>query len=144
MAKNLISSIRDCGLDKMLGIKDDLGVVLKPVYIVIRTWSGARIGTGTATDAATQVKPSPRIIDMFDNVNIAPGGRIEDGDILLTGISKQSYPNKSDIDNIVSNSTKNVEKLYKIGTDFYQITRVKEKYLTWQVEVRKLRYQGSF
>jgi hypothetical protein len=131
----LLDGLKDC-LDDVLGIRDDIGAVLAPTYLVTRTWTGARPGDGTFSDDESQLLPSPYIVDLSHNLNIPDAGTIKHGDILLKNISKQSYPLESDLDG--SSDAKNIEKLYRIGEYLYQVIRVKNNYITWDVQVRRL------
>ena len=49
------------GIDDSLGMIDEIGAYKDEVYLVTRTWSGATIGLGTATDEERQVYPTPYI-----------------------------------------------------------------------------------
>lgn len=135
MSGNLIEDLKDC-LDCVLGVRDDIGAVLSPTYLVTRTWTGSRLGEGTFSDSEAQLLPSPYIVDLSHNLNIPEAGTIKHGDIFLKNISKSSYPTEGELDG--SSSAKNIEKLYRIGEFLYQVIRVKNNYLTWDVQVRRL------
>ena len=130
------------GLDDILGVRDEIGAVIKPVHFVTRTWAGSEPGDGAAVDTKTQLLPSPRIVEFVDDDKIKEGGAIQQGDIMLKMISKQSYPTRSMVDG--TSDSLSIEKLYQIGTDFYRVIKVKEKYVTWEVLVRKLSDQTSY
>lgn len=124
-------------VDSILGIRDDLGVALHPVFLVTREWSaGTEIGEGDFTDSEKQVLPSPRIKEYADDYKIKEGGAIQQGDIILKMISKQSYPNRSDID--CSVGAQHVEKFYKINEVFYRVIFVWEQHVTWNVHLRRV------
>jgi hypothetical protein len=127
------------GLDDLLGIRDDLGAALKNVYIVTRTWTGSEVQDGTYSDAHEQVLPSPRVVEFMNEFVIKEGGAVQQGDILLTGISKESYPTQGLID--CTSIAANQERFYKVGTHLYRVIMVKEKLLTWKVQLRKVTKQ---
>lgn len=128
--------------DKILGIRDKIGAVLKPVSIVSRTWSGIQVGEGEPVDSVVRLLPSPRVVDFTHDLRIQPGGSVQQGDILLKGISKESHPKQSELDG--TSDKKNVEKFYLVGERLYQAISVREKYLTWNVQVRELSHQERF
>ena len=134
----IIDSLKDCA-DSILGVRDGIGAALKPVFLFTRQWSGESPGDGIATDEETQVLPSPRVQDFSHSLSLREGGRVQQGDIFLRGISKNSYPDK----NIVSckSPTKRIEKFYRVGDDLYNVISVVEKHLTWSVQLRRLSSQ---
>lgn len=135
----VIGGIKD-SLDDILGVRDDIGAALMPVYFVTKTWTGTEPGDGTATEVKVQVQPSPRIVEMKNEHRIVPGGAVQLGDIFLKMISKNSYPNKSDIDGTAA--TANIEKFYEIDGNLYRVIEAFEKHLTWTVHIRKLSNQN--
>jgi hypothetical protein len=132
---NLIEDLKDC-VDDILGIRDQIGAVLDPVYLVTRTWIGARPGDGSFIDSEVQVLPSPYIVDLSHNLNIKESGSIKQGDILLKNVSKNSYQTEGILDG--SSDAKNIEKLYRIGEYLYQVIKIKNNYVTWDIQVRRL------
>jgi hypothetical protein len=124
-------------VDSILGIRDDLGVALHPVFIVTRTWSaGTELGEGDYSDTELQMLPSPRIKEFADDYKIKEGGAIQQGDIMLKMISKQSYPKRSDVDCSVDQQF--IEKFYKINDIFYRVIFVWEQHVTWNVHLRRV------
>lgn len=126
-------------LNPILSIRDDLGVALKPVYLVTRNWTGEEIGDGTYSDIAVRVAPSPRVVEFFNNFTIKEGGAVQQGDLLLKMISKESYPTQNRID--CTTELANQEKFYKVGVHLYRVIMVKEKQLVWEVQLRKVTKQ---
>jgi hypothetical protein len=127
---DLRSSVND-----ILGLRDSLGVGLKKVYLVTRTWSGSELGEGTKTVTKKQLLPSPRVVEFMDEFKIKDGGAVQQGDLLLKMISKQSYPLRSDID--CTTSSENVEKFYEVGGTLYRVIMVREKHVVWDVQLRR-------
>lgn len=121
--------------DDILGVRDDLGAAIHDVYILTRTWSGTEPGDGSKTDSTAQVTPTPAIKDLAHDFKAQEAGNYEQGDLILKGISKQSYPNESDID--LSTGSDDVQKFYQINGKLYQVISVKERYITWDVQIRK-------
>lgn len=121
-------------VDDILGVRDDIGAALKPVSIVTRNWSGVELGAGDASEFKTPVLPSPRVVEFAHDLRIKEGGAVKQGDILLKMISKNKYPNQSDVD--FSGLPPNVEKFYDVGGKLYRPFNVVEKFLTWNVLLR--------
>lgn len=121
-------------INSVLSVRDKIGP-LKLVWVVTRRWSGANVGAGVFSDFKTQMLPTPGVVQFSQDIRVREGGAIEAGDILLTNVSKVNYPNKSDIDS--SALDKNVERFYVVGEDLYNVINTKEKYLTWDVLLRK-------
>ena len=131
VVEDLRASVND-----ILGLRDDIGAGLKPVSIVTRTWSGEEPGDGVPTDLEEPVVPSPYVVEYSDEYRIKEGGAVQQGDIMLRQISKQSYPTREFVD--CSVIEKNVEKFYRVGNALYRVIMVKERHLTWNVQLRKV------
>ncbi len=136
----IIDGLKDCS-DSILGIRDQIGAALKPVYMVTRHWSGNAVGEGLATDLVVQILPSPRVVDFSHSLALKEGGKIEQGDIILRGISKHHY---SELDVNCKSEASNVEKIYMLGDVLYNAISVTEKHLTWNVQIRRLSSQRKY
>jgi hypothetical protein len=136
---SLIEGLQDC-IDSVLGIRDDIGAVLKPVYLVIRTWSGSVPGEGSYSDSEEQVLPSPYVVELNHSLRLMEGGAVKQGDVILKMISKSVYPLESSLDG--KSTSRNIEKFYKIGEVYYQVISIKDNYLTWDVQVRRVSFSG--
>lgn len=123
-------------MDSVFAVRSQLGAVLHKVYLVTRTWSGTQIGDGEMTEEVTEVTPSPGIKDYSHSIRLQAGGNVKQGDLIIHTISKNRYPNESDLDGSSDNPL--IEKLYKIGDIYYRAISVVENHLTWNVQVRKL------
>lgn len=130
----LIEDLRQ-GIDSILSIRDEIGAVKKPVYLVTRTWSGSEPGDGTSSDLVEQILPSPNIKELFDDIRVREGGSIQQGDLRITGISRQSYT-RSDIDG--TGATSKIEKFIKVGEVLYTVIHVEEKHFTMSAIVRRV------
>lgn len=133
---DLISSLKDECLDDILGIRDEIGAALAQVSIITRTWTGTQIGDGEYTDTVKEVLPTPGIKDYSHNVHVMQGGAIQQGDLLLRMISKNTFPTNNDV-NCMSESPL-TEKFYKVGDFHYRIISIIEKQLTWDIQVRRI------
>lgn len=122
--------------DDILGIRDSIGAAIHNVYIVTRTWSGSEPGDGTPTDVVAQMLPTPALVDLSHKFVLQEPGRYKQGDIMLKGISKQSYGTE-DIVRLKS-ASKAVEKFYRINSQLYVVVNVRESYITWDVHVRRV------
>ena len=130
----IVGSLKD-SLDGILGVRDDIGAALMPVYLVTRTWSGTENGSGSLTEVKVQITPSPRIVKIADASRVVPGGAVQLGDIFLKMISKNAYPAKTTIDG--TSDDQSVEKVYEVDGELYSVQDVTEKHLTWTVMIRK-------
>jgi hypothetical protein len=140
MSTGVIDSLMPA-IDSILGVRDSIGAVIQPVFLVTRTWSGSTIGEGVAHDAEAQMLPSPGLKDFSQDIRLREGGSVKQGDIILTNVSKNSYK-EADLDG--SSSKANVEKLYRVGAKLYQVINVAEKYVTWDVQLRQLSNQTRY
>lgn len=129
-------------VDSILGVRDTVGAVLKPVSLLTRTWTGNQPGDGAATDLVTRILPSPGIREYAHDLKIQAGGAIQQGDVVVTGVSKNQYPTQDLIDG--SCPSANIEKFYLVGEAVYQVINVKENYLTWDVQLRRLSSQARY
>lgn len=133
----LLDSLKDC-IDSVLGVRDCVGAVLHPVSILTRVWDGERPGDGTATEETEEIKPSPEIVDYGHDIRLMEGGAVKQGDIIIRGISKNKYPDESMVDcRLLEGEGINTERFYFINDRFYTVIHVKDKYLTWDVHLRK-------
>ena len=130
----VLDGLKDC-LDDVLSIPGDLGLRLHQVFQVTRTWQGPMVGDGSFTDEVVEVLPQPGIKDFTHSVRVLEGGSIKQGDLILTGVSKNAYPEESDVD---LKSADHVEKFYRVGCNDYRVVSVKENLLTWDIQVRRL------
>lgn len=128
-------------INDILGVRDSLGAALKPVYIVTRTWSGLEPKDGSSEDEEMQVLPSPRIVELSDVYKIKEGGAVEQGDILLKAVSKQTFPDKSVVDGSVEDQ--NIEKFFKVGEVLYRVLNVREKFFTYEIQLRRVSKQNG-
>ena len=135
---NFVENLKS-DIDSILGIRDEIGAVLKDVYIVTRYWEGSEIGDGNRIDREIKMFPSPRVVEFKNEYKTKEGGSVLNGDIVLKMISKQSYPHRCDVD--CSTNEQNIEKFYKVGGIYYRVISVKEKYLVWEVQLRRVSKQ---
>lgn len=132
------------GIDDILSLRDSLGVALMPVYHVVRSWSGGRVGKGDAYEVETQILPSPKIVSMSNDYRIKEGGAVQIDDIQIRGVSKVKYPAKADIDCSLSDNEEGVERFYALDGELYKVVYVEEKHLTWNLHLRKLSNQKRY
>lgn len=127
-------------VDSILGLRDDLGVALKQVKFVTRTWSGAEPGDGEYKDSFKEMKPSPRVVEFKTDLRIREGGFVKAGDIMLKMISKASFSEK-DLDG--TSEDPRIEKFYEVGGVFYRVINVHEKHVVWSVLLRPIANKGG-
>lgn len=120
-------------IDSILSLRDEIGAVKAPVYIVTRTWKEKK-GIGDFTETKNQILPSPRIFDLSHDSRIREGGVVKQGDLILKMISKESYQEK-DIDLSVTDDK--TEKFYLIKNGLYELVSLIDKYVVFQVHLRR-------
>lgn len=118
----------------ILGVREEIGAAIHLVYFVTRTWSGDTVSEGTYTDVEEKVSPTPGFRDLSMNLRSLEGGFFQRGDLIIQGVSKQSYPLKSVV--ACEAPAPNVEKFYRIDGKLFQVIHVRESYVTWDVHVR--------
>lgn len=138
---SIVDDVRSMA-DEILGVRDEIGAVKRPVFILTRTWSGSERGEGAATDVSVQVLPSPLVKDFSHDLRVREGGNIKQGDQLIKSISQESYPNETDVNCTVTQ--KNVERWYYIDGHLYEVISVRRRYVTWDVQVRKTAKQKLY
>jgi hypothetical protein len=132
---SIFKGLKGC-IDGILGVRDCIGAALHPVYIVTREWSGEQPGDGNSSETEEQILPTPEIKDYGHDLRLTEGGAIRQGDIILRNISKNQYPNESDLD-CSTDGKRNIEKYYLINDRYYTVIHIKEDYLVWHVHLRK-------
>lgn len=143
----LIDDLKE-SIDDILGVRDDIGAVLRPVFFVTRTWysdeektvPATEIG-GYAIDEEVQMLPSPGLKDYSQDLRLREGGMIKQGDLVLTNVSGNLY-SESDLDG--SSSAVNIEKFFRVGDAIYQVINVRPKYVVFDVQVRRLANQTRY
>lgn len=135
----IVDDLLNGSVNDILGVRDDLGVALKQVHMVTRSWSGLEPGDGEVSEVKTRVLPSPRVVEFKNDLRIVEGGAVQQGDILLKQISKQTYPTQDLVDG--SSDSESVEKFYEVGHRLYRVVAVTEKQVTWTVLLRPLTSQ---
>lgn len=130
---SLVDDIRS-NVDDILTLRDQIGAVKKPVYFFTRVWPTEK-GVGIPVDTFTQVLPSPRIVEFQHDLRVREGGNVRQGDILLKGLSQETYPTEDMIDCSVNSAL--LEKWYCIDGWLYEVFSVNRKYVTWNVLIRK-------
>jgi hypothetical protein len=136
----IIDSLKDCS-DSILGIREKIGADLHKVYLVRRTWTGEAVGAGECSETCEKLEPTPAVKDLSNDHRVKEGGAVQNGDLLIQQISKHRYPNKCDIDG--TSGDNNIEVFYKINDVFYVVINVVEKYIVWDVQVRRRSDQRS-
>jgi hypothetical protein len=121
-------------IDQVLGARDSIGAYVHTVCLVKRMWDGETIGDGKATDIKTPVRPTPGIREFAHNIMVQEGGAIQQGDILLTSISKNRF-SRDDLS--VQDDNPTHEKFFLIDDREYRIVNVTEHLVTWNVLVRQ-------
>lgn len=125
-------------LDKVLGVKDQIGAFKAEVFFVTRTWTGTRPGDGLFEDTESQLLPTPCIRDFSHDVRLKQSGTIKQGDLILTSISRNSYPDEETFRTDIKGKNRNVVKYYRINRHYYRLINIKENFVTWDIHLRKV------
>ena len=120
-------------LNNILSIRDKVAI-LHAVFQITRTWQGEEVGSGEYTDDKVRIYPTPRLKEYGHDVRISEGGSIKQGDIILKGLSKENYE-ETDLE--CTTLSPNVEKFWLIDDKEYTTINVKERMLTFDVQLRK-------
>lgn len=120
-------------LNSILSIRDKVAII-HAVFQVTRTWQGEEVGSGEYTDDTVRIYPTPRLKEYGHDVRISEGGSIKQGDIILKGLSKENYE-ETDLE--CTTLSPNVEKFWLIDDKEYTTINVKERMLTFDVQLRK-------
>ena len=126
--------------NSILGIRDDVGAVIEPVFLVTRTWTGAEPGLGSYSDVVAQILPSPAVRNLATDFRAQSAGTKELSEIMLHGVSKQSYPTRDMID--CTCATANIERFYRVSGKIFNVTKVESSYITWNVRAREASHEG--
>ena len=130
---NLKKSLSKC-IDSALSVRDSIGAAIHEVSLVQRCWSGETIGDGKHRDTVTKIVPTPEIREFAHHIMVQTGGAIQQGDILLKGISKNRYSRE---DLLYQTDDPTREKFYLIDDREYRIVNIVERLVTWDVLVRQ-------
>lgn len=122
--------------DSILGVRDELGAAIHKVFIVTKTWPSGEVGNGDPIIERVPFLPSPGLKNLSHDLEALQGGNYQQGDIILTNCSKQSYPTEPDVS--LEQDDPAVEKFYELNGKLYQVINVVEKYITWDIQIRKV------
>lgn len=136
MSGNLRANLLKCS-DKILSIREDMGAQLADVFIITRTWTGDRVGEGDFTDVSEKITPTPSIMDFSHDVRVTEAGAVKAGDLILTGVSLKLYPSEATLR--TQTTAKNIQKMYKINSHYYHVVRIVERFVSWDIQLRKIR-----
>lgn len=112
---------------------DTLGFRLRPVIVRTRTWSGGRVGSGTATNADVTLTPRPKVAEPPARVLSESGGRWEAGDLQVTRVSA-TY-DEADLAPAV---TAGVEVVYLVdGREYAIVGAPARRSFGWDLQLRR-------
>lgn len=128
--------------DDLIGVVDgirrdvidgDLGLRLHTVQIRRRTWSGAKLGLGDATDELVTLDPRPRVRVTLD-VPSTEAGKREVGDLVVSRISA-TY---TEDDLFPRDLPSNVEFCWLIdGDEYVPAAKPEQRFLGWSIRLRR-------
>lgn len=111
----------------------DLGFRLETFVVRVRTWSGAEVGRGTATDVDVTLTPPPKWKDVPTRLVFDSPGIYEAGDKLVSKISA-TYT-ESDLNPTLTG----VQELIWLvnGEEWRPVARPEPKAFEWRVTLRR-------
>lgn len=130
----LLDDLRE-DIDDVLEVRDDLGAALAEVFLVTRTWDGGELGIGDCEELRVQMLPTPRVVRLNYARKLQAGGETDSSDIRLKMVSRESYPERDDVDCSVDNQAE--EKFYEVDGDLYRVIDVELRHVTWSITLRR-------
>ena len=129
---DLISVVDEIRQDVLV---DLTGLRLHVVATRLRSWSGAQIGKGTATDTTVTLAPRPRVRPPAPRLIAESAGKVLDGDRIIDKISA-TY----DIADLTGGTlAASTEWAVLIDGDPYRVVDMpRESYLGWSMQVRRI------
>jgi hypothetical protein len=121
-------------VDETRTLVEDLGLRLHTVATRKRTWAGAEIGLGAATDVDATLDPVPKVKEPSPRLVAAAPGTYESGDRIVAKISA-SYT-KAQLDGGTLGAAEEWHIL--IDGDPYRVVAVDERAFEWRLHCRKL------
>ena len=73
--------------DELRGLFTELGARPFRVFVIRRTWSGARAGEGNISEVVTEILPRPMVSVIGLHGELRPAGLEEEGDLVLSEVS---------------------------------------------------------
>lgn len=129
----LVDEVRAEIVDEVAGLR------LSTVVVRTRTWSGAELGRGMATDADLELAPRPRVRDPDPRWRSAAAGKFEDGDRVVDKVSATYTQDELDGGGLAAGA----EVFWLVDDEPYRVIGVDEKYLGWEVHLRRMRSRPS-
>jgi len=121
-------------VDDARELVDDLGLRPYTVAVRTRTWSGGRVGGGTASNADVTLAPRPRVREPSPRLQAAEPGRYEAGDRVVDRISA-TYT-EADLDGDGLSADK--ERVWLIDGDEYRVVgKPLKRNFEWRVQLRR-------
>lgn len=119
-------------LNNLLSIRGQLAYIAR-LYRITRTYNSDGI---TYTETSAEILPIPNIQERKKDVNVSREGELRRGEIEVKAVSKASYATANLLETI-SNPATNVIYLYKYQDEYYTIMQLRERLLTWEMELEK-------
>jgi hypothetical protein len=120
-------------IDDILGIRDELGALKHPIYILTRSWPEKK-GKGEPQDVIEQILPSPNLVDLTERKVVKEAGTTGQADIIIKMVSKNKYV-ESEIDCSVDDDK--TEKWYYINGKLFEVVGVTEDYVYFNIMLKK-------
>lgn len=120
-------------IDDARAIRDELGLVVRPVARVVRAWSGGELGLGTPTETVVTLAPSPRVRDVA-RVQYQPGGEVQEGDVVIDRISASLTEAWLRGEGLAAGS----EVFWRLDGDEWRLVSLEARTFDWRLVARRL------
>jgi len=116
-------------------LAQDLGLRGRSVTVRVRTWSGGRIGSGTASDVDTLLVPAPKVVEPPARLVGDAPGMYESGDLIVTKIARDTYTEST----FTPSKIAGVEVIFLVDTRQYRIVGApSDKNFEWALLLRRM------
>ncbi len=122
-------------VDEMRDLVAELGLRPRTVKTRLVTWSGAKVGLGTATNTDTTLTPTPKVREPAARLVFDAPGKYESGDIVVSKITRD-YTEAQLTGGAMSATT---EWMWVVDDRLYRVVGAPEL-LTfgWRVQLRRI------
>lgn len=121
-------------VDAARGLADELGVRVRPVAVVRRSWDGGKPGLGVRTEEPLTLTPTPRVRPATRET-FGPGGSFEAGDLVITRISA-SYAEATLRGAPVGEAE---EVVWEVDGEAHRLVSLERRPFEWRAQLRRLR-----
>lgn len=124
-------------IDEARGVMDELGLRVRRVAHVVRTWSGAEVGAGTVTEVTTELSPAPRVRQVSPR-SWTSGGEVETSTLQSDQILVDKVSASYEAEWIQGSAlTTSQELIYAIDGEPHQLLSAEAKPFEWRLTLAR-------